>query len=96
MTVLNQDALKLPSEELRISEWVFSQIGQLQYLPAAFMPAAATFAATPAIISLAVDGILDGAVAQGIQRGPAKVIVAQNLISLAKLLQDGDHPAQLR
>lgn len=96
MTVLNQDALSFPPEEVRITEWVFSQIGKLQYLPAAFMPASATFAATPAIISLAVDGILDGAVAQGIQRGPAKEIVAQNLISLAKLLQDGDHPAQLR
>lgn len=96
MTVLNEDAQGLPSEQLRITEWVFSQIGELQYMPAAFMSAAATFAATPAILSLAVDGLLDGAVAQGIQRGPAKAIVAQNLISLAKLLQDGDHPAQLR
>lgn len=96
MTVLNQDAQRLPEAEFQITEWVFSQIGEVQYLAPAFMPAAATFAATPAILSLAVDGLLDGAVAQGIQRGTAKEIVAQNLISLAKLLQAGDHPAQLR
>lgn len=96
MTVLNEDARELPEEELRITEWVFSQIGELSYLPHTFMPAAATFAAVPAIISLAVDGLLDGAVAQGVQRGVAKDIVAQNLLGLAKLLQAGDHPAQLR
>ena len=96
MTVLNEEAKSLPKAELRITEWVFSQIGELAYLAPTFMPAAATFAAIPAIISLAVDGLLDGAVAEGVQRATAKDIVAQNLISLAKLLQDGDHPAQLR
>jgi pyrroline-5-carboxylate reductase len=96
MTVLNDAAQSLPQEDQAVTQWVFSQIGQVSYLPAAMMPAAATFAATPALLSLAVDGLLDGAVAQGVQRGTAKEIVAQNLLGLAKLLLEGDHPAQLR
>ena len=72
MTVLNDAALSMPAPERAITEWVFSQIGQVSYLPANMMAAAATFAATPAMLSLAVDGLLDGAVAQGVQRGPAR------------------------
>ncbi|ETN40604.1 pyrroline-5-carboxylate reductase [Cyphellophora europaea CBS 101466] len=88
-TVLNDATLLLPHEELSITQWVFSQIGSVRYLPAAMMPVAATLAATPAILSLALDGMLDGAVAQGVVRAQAREIAALNLLGLAKLLLDG-------
>lgn len=95
-TVLNQSALELPSEELAITQWVFGQIGEVRYLPASMMPVASVLAAIPAIASVALDGMLDGAVAQGVVRSQAREIAALNFIGLGKLLLDGVHPEQLR
>lgn len=52
--------------------------------------------ATPAFLTVAFDGILDGAVAEGIKRDVAKQILAQSFIGAASLLQEGEHPAVLR
>lgn len=95
-TVLDAAALDLPEEHSQITKWVFTQIGEVRYLPAQFMPVAAVLAAIPAIASLAVDGILDGAVASGLKRSEAREIVALNLMGLAKLLMAGDTPDAIR
>jgi pyrroline-5-carboxylate reductase len=94
--VLNDAALTLPEEELAITQWVFEQIGEVRYLPASMMPVAAVMAAIPALASVALDGMLDGAVAQGVVRSQAREIAALNLIGLGKLLLDGDNTEQLR
>lgn len=94
--VLDSTVLELPEEELRITQWVFEQIGELRYLPTNMMSVASVLAAIPAITSVAVDGMLDGCVAQGVLRSQAREITALNLISLGKLLLNGVGTEQLR
>jgi pyrroline-5-carboxylate reductase len=49
-----------------------------------------------AFISVALDGILDGAVSQGLKRSLGRTMVTQSLMGLAKLLEAGDTPDVLR
>lgn len=94
--VLDSSALSLPEPFLQITTYIFTRIGELRYLPPQFMPVAAVLAAIPAIVSQAVDGILDGAVASGLKRVEAREIVALNLMGLAKLMVAGDTPDAIR
>ncbi|OGM48455.1 pyrroline-5-carboxylate reductase [Aspergillus bombycis] len=52
--------------------------------------------AAMALMSLAVDGIMDGAVMEGFRRPDAMEVSAQVLEGLAGLLREGVHPAVLR
>lgn len=52
--------------------------------------------ASGALLSIAFDGMLDGAVKEGLKRADAKKILTQALFSLATLLESGEHPAVLR
>jgi len=47
-------------------------------------------------LSVAVDGLLDGAVFEGVKRGEGKMIVAGVLRGLAALVEDGEETGTLR
>lgn len=47
-------------------------------------------------MTVAVDGLLDGAVAEGMKRSEAMELVAGMLRGCAELLGNGGHPAVLR
>ncbi|POS87213.1 hypothetical protein EPUL_002256, partial [Erysiphe pulchra] len=81
----------------KITQWVFEQCGKISFVsPETFDIGGVLSAASGALLSVALDGILDGAVSQGLARAQAKEIVSQTLISLATLLENGAHPAILR
>ncbi|KAK3651063.1 hypothetical protein LTR22_012311 [Elasticomyces elasticus] len=76
---------------------IFERVGRVQVVSEALMaPLTVLAGASHALLTVAVDGILDGAVSQGIARAPAKDILVQCLTGLAKMLDCGQHPAQLR
>lgn len=79
------------------TDWIFSQIGIIQHVPPHLFDVSGVLAgASGALLSVAFDGILDGAVSQGLKRADATAILTQSLVSLATLLQNGEHPAVLR
>lgn len=95
MTVIEE--VPLPGDYSEITNWIFSQLGKTAAVPENLFDAAGVVAA-PSIVflSVALDGMLDGAVHQGIKRAEARKMLGQALIGLAKLLENGDTPDALR
>lgn len=94
MTVL--ETTTMPQEYERITEWMFSQLGKTAPVaPELYDIAGVLAGASGALLSIAFDGMLDGAVSQGMKRADAKKILTQSLVSLSALLQN-EHPAVLR
>ncbi|KAL4870702.1 hypothetical protein BDV12DRAFT_195178 [Aspergillus spectabilis] len=76
--------------------WIFSSIGTTKILPPPLFDTGSMLTASIATLSVAVDGILDGCVAEGLKRSDATEMTAQCLIGLGRMLQEGHHPAVLR
>lgn len=95
MTVI--ESTSMPQEFRDISHWIFSQIGKTAPVaPDLFDIGGVMAGPTGAFLSVALDGILDGAVSQGLKRADAKKMVTQSLVGLARLLENGEHPGMLR
>ncbi|KAL3464124.1 pyrroline-5-carboxylate reductase dimerization-domain-containing protein [Aspergillus heterothallicus] len=82
--------------QVKTIEWMFSQIGMVKVIGGDLFDCGSMLMASLATISVAVDGILDGCVAEGMRRAEASEMTAQCLLGLAKMLKDGHHPAVLR
>lgn len=86
----------MPAHYEELSNWIFSQIGKTASIAAELYDVGGVLTgASSALLSVAVDGMLDAAVSQGLKRADAKTILTQTLVSLAKLLEN-EHPAVLR
>ncbi|KAL5050260.1 hypothetical protein BDW71DRAFT_122938 [Aspergillus fruticulosus] len=86
-----------PSDDQKgLITWIFSQIGQTKFLGSELFDCGTMLMASIATISVAVDGVLDGCVAEGMKRAEASEMTAQCLLGLARLLEAGHHPAVLR
>ncbi|KAL4906379.1 hypothetical protein BDW74DRAFT_150220 [Aspergillus multicolor] len=97
MTVIELPAAPSPTKEHSdIITWIFSRIGQTKIISPDLFDCGSMLMASIATMSVAVDGILDGCVAEGMKRSEANEMTAQCLLGLAKLLQEGHHPAVLR
>ncbi|CZT44854.1 related to pyrroline-5-carboxylate reductase [Rhynchosporium secalis] len=95
MTVLETNP-DIPKAYEELTEWMFSQLGRTAPVaPENYDIAGVMAGASGALLSIAFDGMLDGAVSQGMKRADANKILTQSLISLATLLQN-EHPAVLR
>ncbi|RDW59327.1 pyrroline-5-carboxylate reductase family protein [Aspergillus mulundensis] len=96
MTVIELPSPSPSKENSEIITWIFSQIGQTKIISPDLFDCGSMLMASIATMSVAVDGILDGCVAEGMKRSEASEMTAQCLLGLAKLLQEGQHPAMLR
>jgi pyrroline-5-carboxylate reductase len=95
MTVI--ETTSMPQDFQDISNWVFSQVGKTAPVaPELFDIGGVIAGTTNTFLSVALDGILDGAVSQGLKRADARKIATQSLFGLAKMLERGEHPAVLR
>jgi pyrroline-5-carboxylate reductase len=94
MTVI--EGTSMPQEYEDITDWIFLQLGKIAPVaPDLFDVGGVLAGASAALLSVAFDGMLDGAVKQGLKRVDAKKILTQSLFSLAKLLET-EHPAFIR
>lgn len=94
MTVI--ETSDMPHEYEELSNWIFLQIGKIAPIaPELYDVGGVLAGVSGALLSVAFDGMLDGAVSQGLKRADATLILRQSLISLAKLLEN-EHPAVLR
>lgn len=95
MTVIEASS-GMPQEYEEVSEWIFLQLGKIQVVAPELYDVGGVLAGSAgALFTVAFDGMLDGAVSQGLKRADAKKILTQQLFSLAKLLEN-EHPAVLR
>ncbi|KAH7027595.1 putative pyrroline-5-carboxylate reductase [Microdochium trichocladiopsis] len=85
---------KTTSDDL--AEHIFSSIGKVIHVPSTLMPAASvTAASTPAFFTLALQGVIDGAVAKGISREDATIMAAQAMKGTAGMVLAGESPQEV-
>ncbi|KAE8135363.1 pyrroline-5-carboxylate reductase dimerization-domain-containing protein [Aspergillus pseudotamarii] len=87
----------LSKDRAEILKWIFEQIGTVKFVAPDLVDVGSMVSgAAMALMTLAVDGIMDGAVMEGFRRPDAMEVSAQVLEGLAGLLREGVHPAVLR
>jgi pyrroline-5-carboxylate reductase len=84
-------------ENIEIASWVFSQVGDAYQIPEdTFDICAVLVGCAGSLLLLAIDGLLDAAVAEGVKRPEVQDIVVNSAIGMMKLVPAGDHPSVLR
>ena len=84
-------------ENLQIASWIFSQIGDAYEMPeGSFDICAVLVGCAGSLLLLAIDGLLDAAVAEGVRRPDVQNLVVNSAIGMMKLVPAGDHPGVLR
>ena len=95
MTVI--ETTNLPGALAELTNWIFLQLGKTALVaPEQYDAGGVLAGASGAFLSVALDGILDAAISQGIKRPEARKIMAQSLIGLGKLIEEGHTPDELR
>ena len=82
---------------LDVAAWVFSRVGKAQRVAeSSFDIAAVLVGCGGSLLLLAVDGLLDAAVAEGLKRSEAQDMVVDSAIGMMRLVPSGEHPSVLR
>ncbi|KAJ5772420.1 hypothetical protein N7520_002949 [Penicillium odoratum] len=86
-----------PSHYLQITKAMFDQIGRVVQIPPHLMNATtAVGGSTPAFFAVICDAMIDAAVAVGVPRELAHIMISQSMLGTATMLQSGIHPALLK
>ncbi|OQE40377.1 hypothetical protein PENCOP_c006G01421 [Penicillium coprophilum] len=84
-------------ENVEIASWVFGQVGEAHQIPEkSFDICAVLVGCAGSLLLLAIDGLLDAAVAEGVRRPEVQNLVVNSAIGMMKLVPAGDHPGVLR
>lgn len=87
---------KAPPAVSQIAQHVFTSIGKIITVPNTLMPAASvTAASTPAFFALALEGVIEGAMAKGIAREDATIMPAQAMKGTAGMVLEGEDPKEV-
>lgn len=96
-TLCTADMEILSPDNLQIASWVFNQVGQAQFVDeSSFDISAVLVGCAGSLLLLAIDGLLDAAVAEGVKRSEAQKMTVNSAIGMLKLVPAGDHPSVLR
>ncbi|CAK7207713.1 hypothetical protein SEUCBS139899_010524 [Sporothrix eucalyptigena] len=100
MTILERtddDATLLPPAQARLVEALFQPLGWVQWVPTGTLNTASMLmTAAMAALSVPLEGLLDGAVAEGLRRPEAMDRAVHSLQGLVAMLAHGTHPAVMR
>ncbi|KAM5356446.1 hypothetical protein ACJ41O_003092 [Fusarium nematophilum] len=97
ITILEQTEPALPPEQASTVERIFSLVGPVKWLPANLVNLGTVLTtACIATLSIPLDGLLDGSVAEGLRRQDALELATHGVAGLSSLLQNGAHPALMR
>jgi pyrroline-5-carboxylate reductase len=84
-------------ENVELASWVFGQVGEAHQIPEkSFDICAVLVGCAGSLLLLAIDGLLDAAVAEGVRRPEVQNLVVNSAIGMMKLVPAGDHPSVLR
>lgn len=76
---------------------LFLRVGQVKLWPEHLQPAGATIAScSPAFFSVALEGVVESAVREGVERKEAVQMAALSMLGLSKLLTEGESPHEVR
>jgi pyrroline-5-carboxylate reductase len=83
---------------LSFTHWLFTQVGTAQSIPEkSFDICAVLVGCAGSLLLLAIDGLLDAAVAEGVRRPEVQDLVVNSAIGMMRLVSEaGDHPGVLR
>ncbi|KAL2814977.1 Aldehyde/histidinol dehydrogenase [Aspergillus granulosus] len=82
---------------LKIADWIFRQVGEAHQIPEKMFDICAVLVGCAgSLLLLAIDGLLDAAVAEGVKRPEVQNLVVNSAIGMMKLVPAGDHPSVLR
>ncbi|KAK7205049.1 pyrroline-5-carboxylate reductase [Myxozyma melibiosi] len=93
------DLLKLtPSPSLKPTiQWIFSQIGRAVFLEEKHLDACTALSGSgPAFACVMLEAMTDGGVMMGLPFAVAQELAAQTMQGAARMVLDGNHPAQIR
>lgn len=98
MTILElPESGPIPQWEAELTEWIFSQVGSVKWLAEGLVNAGSMLmTACLAALSIPLEGLLDGSVAEGLRRSDAMEIAIQGVQGLGGMLALGMHPAVVR
>lgn len=97
MTVIAIPEEPLPTQMSEVVNWIFNQVGSVKYLPPSQMDLGSVLVgAALAAMTVPIEGILDGCVAEGVRRPEAMEMLLQGIRGLSAALESGIHPAVLR
>ena len=97
MTIIETPSAAVSQSMAEIAEWIFNQVGKVKYLaPEQTGLATVLVGATLATLTLPIEGLLDGCVAEGFKRADAMEMVLQGIRGLSAVLESGAHPAAVR
>ncbi|CAI7671604.1 hypothetical protein PCG10_004778 [Penicillium crustosum] len=97
MTIIETPASTIPESMVAVTEWIFKHVGAVKYLgPEHIGLATVLVGATMATLTLPIEGLLDGCVAEGFKRVDAMELVLQGIRGLSAVLESGQHPAAVR
>lgn len=87
----------LPARYVQMTDSIFQQIGKTVHIDPKLMDATTAVAgSTPAFFAVICDALIDAAVAVGVPRGMANIMIVQAMQGTATLLQSGLHPGLLK
>jgi len=96
-TLCTADMDKLSNENFQVASWIFNQVGQAQFVAeSSFDISAVLVGCAGSLLLLAIDGLLDAAVAEGVKRSEAQEMTVNSAIGMLKLVPAGEHPGVLR
>lgn len=97
MTIIETPPPTVPQDMAEVTEWIFRQVGAVKYLGTEHIGLATVLVgATLATLTLPIEGLLDGCVAEGFKRADAMELVLQGLKGLTAVLESGQHPGVVR
>ncbi|KAK4862619.1 hypothetical protein LT330_002752 [Penicillium expansum] len=97
MTIIETPASTIPESMVAVTEWIFKHVGAVKYLGSEQIGLATVLVgATMATLTLPIEGLLDGCVAEGFKRADAMELVLQGIRGLSAVLESGQHPAVVR
>ena len=96
MTIIEKNP-ELPSNLHDTLVWIFETVGEVKVLESdVFDTGSMLVGSSMAILSVGLDGILDGSVMEGIRRSDALQMAAQSMLGMAELFRQGEDPAVFR
>lgn len=92
------DQRTITDTNLKTADWILHQFGTAQFIEEeSFDISAVLVGCAGSLLLLAIDGLLDAAVAEGVRRPIATQMAMQSAIGMMKLVpQAGEHPSVLR
>lgn len=97
VTLYTANMKTLSPNNLELTSWIFNQVGTAQFSPeSTFDVSAVLVGCAGSLLLLAIDGLLDAAVAEGVKRSEAQKMVVDSAIGMISLTTAGSHPSVLR